>query len=159
MHIFTQPSLFESKLRAAVQNLWKDEWTQNQNTNWNHRQTKLWRPAPNSKQARQLLANDRLMWSRKVSAITGHGPYNYHDHTVDPINYPTAICDRCDTGATQDAWHIFARCPAFANLRQDVFENHEPDDLSMITDHQLGRFISESNYRWFPHDEEPEDPG
>ena len=49
--------------------------------------------------------------------------------------------------------------PAFATLRQEVFENHEPDDLSEITDHQLGRFISESNYRWFPHDEEPEDPG
>ena len=129
------------------------------NTKWKHRQTKLWRSGPSARQARELLDNDRLMWSRKVSAITGHGPYNYHDHTVDPINYPTAICDRCDTGAIQDAWHIFARCPAFATLRQDVFENHEPDDLSMITDHQLGRFISESNYRWFPHDEEPEDPG
>ena len=99
------------------------------------------------------------MWSRKVSAITGHGPFNYHDHTVDPINYPTPTCDRCGTGATQDAEHIFTQCPAFATLRQDVFENFEPDDLAKITDHQLGRFISESNYRWFPHDEEPEDPG
>ena len=81
------------------------------------------------------------------------------DHTVDPINYPTPTCDRCDTGAIQDAKHIFTQCPAFATLRQEVFENFEPDDLSKITDHQLGRFISESNYRWFPQEEEPEDPG
>ena len=152
-------SILKSKLRTAVQTLWKEEWEQNQNTKWNHRQTKLWRPGPCARQARDLLKNDRLMWSRKVSAITGHGPFNYHDHTVDPINFPTATCDRCDTGATQDAEHIFTQCPAFATLRQDVFENFEPDDLSKITDHQLGRFISESNYRWFPQEEEPEDPG
>ena len=152
-------SVFNSKLRTAVQTLWKEEWESNQNTKWNHRQTKLWRPGPCARKARELLKNDRLMWSRKVSAITGHGPFNYHDHTVDPINYPTPTCDRCDTGATQDAEHIFTQCPAFATLRQDVFENFEPDDLSKITDHQLGRFISESNYRWFPQDEEPEDPG
>jgi len=28
----------------------------------------------------------------------------------------------------------------------------------MITDHQLGRFIAESNFRWFPNEEEPGDP-
>ena len=48
---------------------------------------------------------------------------------------------------------------AFATLRQEAFENHEPEDLARITDYQLGRFISESKYRWFPQDEEPEDPG
>ena len=74
-------------------------------------------------------------------------------------NFPTPICDRCDHGAIQDAEHIFTWCPAFSTLRQDVFENFEPDDLTKITDHQLGRFISESNYCWFPQDEEPEDPG
>ena len=78
---------------------------------------------------------------------------------MDPINGPAATCDRCDTGATQDAWHIFSQCPAFATLRQEVFEDYEPEDLSRITDYQLGRFISESNYRRFPHDEEPEGPG
>ena len=92
-----------------------------------HRQTKLWRPAPNSRQARELLNNDRLVWSRKVSAITGHGPYNYHDHRVDPVNFPTNICDRCDLGVIQDARHIFTECPAFATLRQEVFENFEPN--------------------------------
>ena len=42
-------------------------------------------------------------------------------------------------------------------LKHEIFVDHEPEDLS-LTDRQLGRFISESNYRWFPHDEEPEDP-
>ena len=74
------------------------------------------------------------MWSRKVSAITGHGPFNYHDHLVNPINYPAETCDKCDTGARQDAWHIFTQCPAFATLRQENFEGHEPEDLTQITD-------------------------
>ena len=69
------------------------------------------------------------------------------------------LCGRCDTGAKQDAWHIFTQCPAFATLRQQIFKDHKPEDLTHITDHQLGSFISESNYCWFPHDEEPEDPG
>ena len=43
-------------------------------------------------QARELLDIDRITWSRKVSAITGHGPFNYHDHIVDPINGP-AVTD------------------------------------------------------------------
>ena len=30
--------------------------------------------------------------------------------------------------------------------------------LTQITDAQLSRFITESNYRWFPTDEEPENP-
>ena len=47
---------------------------------------------------------------------------------------------------------------AFAEVRQRVFEDRYPEDLTKITDHQLGRFITESNYRWFPHDEEPGDP-
>ena len=98
--------MVNTKLNKAIQTLWKEEWQQNLTTKWEHRQTKLWRPAPCARQARELLGNDRLMWSRKVSAITGHGPFNYHDHTVDPINFLTAICDRCDTGATQDAEHV-----------------------------------------------------
>ena len=90
--------------------------------------------------------------------MTEHGPFNYHDRIVDPINGPENACDRCDSGETQDAKHIFTRCDAFAELRRDIFEDYEPEDLSKITDCQLSRFISESNYRWFPHNEEPEDP-
>ena len=40
-----------------------------------------------------------------------------------------------------------------------IFEDHEPGDLTQVSGYQLGRFISESNYQWFPHVEEPEDPG
>ena len=116
------------------------------------------RPEPCASKAKDLLNNDRLVWSRKVSAMTGHGPFNYHDNLVDPTNGVSAICDRCDSGAVQDAQHIFTRCDAFADLRRAIFENHEPDDLTQITDHQLGRFIAESNFRWFPNEEEPGDP-
>ena len=29
---------------------------------------------------------------------------------------------------------------------QPFFEDHEPEDITQISDHQLSRFISESNY-------------
>ena len=71
---------------------------------------------------------------------------------------PDITCDRCDSGEIQDAWHIFTRCETFAGLRMNIFEDDEPRDLERITDSQLSRFIAESNYRWFPMEEEPEDP-
>jgi len=151
-------SIVSSKIHRGMIALWKDEWEQNLNTKWRHRQTKLWRPEPCASKAKDLLNNDRLVWSRKVAAMTGHGPFNYHDNLVDPTNGVSAICDRCDSGEVQDAQHIFTRCDAFSDLRRAIFENHEPDDLTQITDHQLGRFIAESNFRWFPNEEEPGDP-
>ena len=91
--------------------------------------------------------------------MTGHGPFTMdHDNIVYPTNGPDMTCDRCDSGEIQDAAHVFTRCDAFATLRRDIFENHEPEDLTQITDAQLGRFITESNYRWFPTDVEPENP-
>ena len=130
----------------------------NLNTKWRHRQTKDWRPEPCASKAKELLNNYRLIWSRKVASMTGHGPFNYHDRLVDPINGPSATCNRCDSGEIQDANHIFTRCDAFANLRFRIFEDRYPQDLTKITDKQLGDFINESNYRWFPTDEEPGDP-
>ena len=51
-------------------------------------------------------------------------------------------------------------CDAFSELRRDIFQTLEDlTDLTKITDHQLGRFIAESNYNWFFEEEEPEDPG
>ena len=49
-----------------------------------------------------------------------------------------------------------------AHFRKKALQDFWPLKCSFIfqySDHQLGRFISESNYRWFPHDEEPDDPG
>ena len=70
-------SLVNTKLNKASQTLWTEEWQQDMTT---------------PQQARELLDIDRITWSRKVSAITGHGPFNYHDHIVDPINGP-AVTD------------------------------------------------------------------
>ena len=99
------------------------------------------------------------MWSRKIATITGHGSFEYHDKKTDPINFPDNICDRCDQGVPQTAQHIITECDAFADLRRSIFQTLDQIDLTKVTDHQLGRFISESNYRWFHSEEEPEDPG
>ena len=100
------------------------------------------------------------MWSGKVATITGHGSFKYHEKKADPVNVTDDICERCDRGVPQTARHIIAECDAFSTLRREIFQTMgDLDDLTKVTDHQLGRFISESNCRWFFEEEEPEDPG
>ena len=87
-----------------------------------------------------------------------HGSFKYHDQKADPSIDDT--CDRCDKGVPQTARHIIAECDAFSGLRREIFKTiGDLTDLTKITDHQLGRFIAESNYKWFFEEEEPEDPG
>ena len=45
----------------------------------------------------------------------------------------------------------------FANLRRDIFKDYAPQDLTQISDHQLGRFIEESTFQWWPQPETPLD--
>ena len=78
---------------------------------------------------------------------------------TDPINFPDNICDRCDQGVPQTAKCIITECDAFTDLIRDIFQTLDHIDLTKVTDHQLGRFISESNYHWFHSEKEPEDPG
>ena len=72
-----------SKLRQGTMALWKDGWQLDTHTKWHYRQTKDWRPEPCASKAKELLNNDRLMWSRKISTMTGHGQFNYHDNLVE----------------------------------------------------------------------------
>ena len=89
--------------------------------------------------------------------MTGHGPFYYHDWKCGLIDWDAVNCDRCDMEVPQDAKHIFTECPTFANLRRDIFKDHQPQDLTEISDHQLGRFIEESTFQWWPQAETPLD--
>ena len=40
---------------------------------------------------------------------------------------------------------------------QEIFQDHEPEDLTQITVSQLGRFIAESNFPWWPQEGAPID--
>ena len=115
------------------------------------------RPKPNAKKAKDLLSNDRLGYSRKVAAMTGHGPFYYHDYKCGLIDWSAVNCDRCDMEKPQDSKHIYTECPAFATLRREIFKDHEPEDLTQITVSQLGRFINESNFPWWPQEGPPVD--
>ena len=88
------------------------------------------------------------MFSRKVSAMTGHGPFNYHEYIISK-KQTSKICEYCDGEYTQDAEHIFRECEKFFIPRQIIFGNDKPD-LRLITDNQLSTFISETDYKWFP---------
>ena len=60
----------------------------------------------------------------------------------------------------QTSKHILQECEVFAHLRQVIFGEAFPVNMDSITDSMLSRFIIQSNFKWFPLDDEPEhDPG
>ena len=148
-------STVKSELLAKVKSLWEFQWTHNVDTKWDHRQTKDWFPATCARFSFQLLKNSsRIMFSKKVHVITGHGFFNDHEYTVNPSDDgPGPLCDRCDADVRQTAKHIFQECDAFAHLRLLVFKDPYPRDFSEITDAQLTRFIDEINIQWFPFED------
>ena len=156
-------SIIKSKIIQAVKSVWKNEWQYNIGTKWNHRQTKDWFPEPNPRRSFLLVKNnDRIMFSRKVHIITGHGPFTYHEDRCKPADGPGPFCDLCmDTDALQTSKHILQECEVFAHLRHVIFKDAFPDDMDNITDKMLSDFIIQSNFKWFPFDDEPEehDPG
>ena len=60
----------------------------------------------------------------------------------------------------QTSKHILQECEVFAHLRFLIFHDAFPQSMEKITDFMLTRFIKESNFKWFPYDDDPlEDPG
>ena len=60
----------------------------------------------------------------------------------------------------QNTFSTLQECEAFAHLRHIIFGQAFPDDMNSITDKMLSDFIIQSNFKWFPLDDEPEhDPG
>ena len=50
-------------------------------------------------------------------------------------------------------WYVACQTSVF----QEIFQDHEPEDLTQITVSQLGRFIAESNFPWWPQEGAPID--
>jgi hypothetical protein len=63
-----------------------------------------------------------------------------------------------DTDAKQTSKHILQECEVFAHLRHVIFGDAFPVDVESITDKMLSSFILQSNFKWFPFEEE-HDPG
>ena len=154
-------SFAKTKIKKASDSVWTYRWQNNIGTKWNHRQTKDWFPKPRPKFAYQLLKSDRITYSRKVHIITGHGPFNYHEDRCRPADGPGPFCDRCYKPFTkQTSKHILQECDVFAHLRHMIFHDAYPQSMEKITDYMLTRFIKESNFKWYPFDDDPlEDPG
>ena len=153
--------VFESKGSTNIEkqptldeDIWHCRWKNNIGYKWPHLQTKDWFPKTCAKFSFQLLNSSRIMFSKKVHIITGHGFFNGHEYKVNPSDDgPGPLCDRCDALVKHTVKHLFTECHAFAHLRLMVFGRAFPSDLMEITDAQLTRFINEINYKWFPFED------
>ena len=91
------------------------------------RQTKLFFSVPCTAASKAALSLNRCDLSRLVSAITGHGPFGYHQHLIDPqVNQWCRYC-----GDAQETFvHFFNECPVFMNTRLSIRGARECADTS-----------------------------
>ena len=147
-------NMVKTKLNGIIKDIWHYRFQNNIGYKWPHLQTKDWFPKTCAKFSFQLLNSSRIMFSKKVQIITGHGFFNGHSYKCNPDDDgPGPLCDRCDARVKQTVKHLFTECDAFAHLRLMIFGRAFPSDLLEITDAQLSRFINEINYKWFPFED------
>ena len=51
--------------------------------------------------------------------LTGHNVLRYHLCNMKMEDSP--LCEQCDDGVKEDAFHFLGRCPRFSNLRYSIF--------------------------------------
>jgi len=98
------------------------------NTNWDTywngrsdcRQTKLWFPSPNRKEAKNILKLNRQDFGLITRWLTGHCFLARH---ASIIGNEDPICQKCFIDE-QTPWHLLKECPATSTIRSNIPPDH-----------------------------------
>ena len=115
----------KNEIEQAAYKEWNTEWTR-----YAHgRQTKIFLATVCSHTSKDVRRLVRQQVTRLTSAITGHGPFGYHQYLVG--NSQMQLCRFCgDQRETFD--HFYLHCPAFMRARSEI----------------LGEYMLESTEGW-----------
>ena len=129
---------FENELESAIDRRWADDWS-----SYRHgRQTKIFIQRPDKKISQSALGLSRRDLSRLVSAITGHGPFGYHQHLLNPeVNQ---MCRYCGD-ALETFEHFVTVCPLFVAKRLEILGFRESDYVGEWEVETLVRFINKTS--------------
>ena len=107
--------------------------------NWSdttHQHTKrtLSKNAKTIKQDLGKLVNSRNNYRAAVQLITGHAALNYHLHKMTLVD--TKICPHCEY-ADETVGHFLGQCPAFAQLRGEIFNTYYASLQDIFDDNSI----------------------
>jgi hypothetical protein len=109
------------------------EWT----TTWRAlpeaRQTKIFFPTPHRLKSKKIMNYCRESFAELFRWISGHSFHRYHNSITRPLEFPDPTCRACGIHIEETS-HLFAECPALAQLRYNT----------------LGLHILPENYNWTP---------
>ena len=114
---------------------WQDEWQAYPHA----RQTKQFLNKLNAKFSAELMKENRKTVTRLISAITGHGPFAYHQSLVCPELSPG--CRFCEEGPVETFFHFINDCPCFAESRAAITGGYEIDRSYEWTVGQIKSFV------------------
>ena len=109
-------------IRNKVLDKLREEW----DTQWNNypraRQSKIFVLHQDKIRAKEICNLSRRKLSRLIRVITGHNGLMYHRHNIE--NYIDPMCRFCEDGDMIETFsHLLIDCPAFAQHRQDLFQD------------------------------------
>ena len=104
-------------IEEAIKKLWDQRWSQSKE----YRQTKQWFPMTNSAKSKRLVKLDRKSLGYIVQLITGHNRLRYQESIM---NHEASSLCRFGCKVDETSWHIVCECPAFWQLRAEVFNTY-----------------------------------
>ena len=97
-----------------------------------HRQSKMTMPQVGMKVWNAVKKLTRKSMRISTHMLTGHNVLRYHLNNMDKENSP--MCEQCNEGFKEDAFHFIGRCAKWADIRYSIFRFHflNKDQMSNI---------------------------
>ena len=107
-----------------------------------HRQTKLFFPTINKSKTDRLYKTSKAIYSQAVRWITGFNGLAYQNHKINPVEFPSPLCQLCEGWVEETSSHLISECPALFWERKDAFKTiHNIENLEDIKMADLISFL------------------
>ena len=108
-----------------------------------HRQSKMMMPKVNSKIWKCLRAYNRIEIKVLCYILTGHAALKRHLTLMDTEE--TSLCD-CGEGDEETVYHFLGECPAFNNIRYNIFGYHylNTDQVSSLKIKDIIKYLKKT---------------
>jgi ribonuclease HI len=123
----------KSWVTNRIQKFIHQEWTKSWRALPEARQTKIFFPTPHKHKSRKIMNYGRESFAELFRWISGHSFHRYHNSITRPLEFPDPTCRACGIHIEETS-HLFAECPALAQIRFRT----------------LGLHVLPENYNWTP---------
>ena len=86
-----------------------------------HRQTKLFFPSIDVAKAAKLYKSKKSLFSQAIRWITGFNGLAYQNHKINPVDFPSPLCQLCEEWVEETSSHLISECPSLFWERLHAF--------------------------------------